>query len=49
MVIGLELFKKHFADYTNSYILIGGSACDINLNALGGSFRTTKDLDRSLR
>ncbi|MBR5080511.1 MAG: hypothetical protein IKX30_17365 [Victivallales bacterium] len=45
MVIGLEMFKRHFADYTDSYILIGGSACDINLNALGGSFRTTKDLD----
>ncbi len=45
MVIGLEKFKRHFADYTDSYILIGGSACDINLNTLGGSFRTTKDLD----
>jgi len=27
MVIGLERFREHFADYTNSYILIGGSAC----------------------
>ena len=45
MVIGLERFKAHFAGLEDSYILIGGSACDVNLNALGGAFRVTKDLD----
>ena len=43
MVIGLERFKAHFAGLEDSYILIGGSACDVNLNALGGAFRMTKD------
>lgn len=45
MVIGLDRFKAHFAGLEDSYILIGGSACDVNLNALGGAFRVTKDLD----
>ena len=45
MVIGLERFKAHFTGLEDSYILIGGSACDVNLNALGGAFRVTKDLD----
>ena len=45
MVVGIEIFKKRFAALTDSYILIGGSACDINLNELGGVFRVTKDLD----
>ena len=45
MVVGIEMFKRHFAALADSYILIGGSACDINLNMLGGTFRVTKDLD----
>ncbi len=45
MVVGLERFKEHFAGLEDSYILIGGSACDINLTYLGGAFRVTKDLD----
>ena len=45
MVVGIEIFKRRFAALTDSYILIGGSACDINLNELGGVFRVTKDLD----
>jgi hypothetical protein len=45
MVVGLERFKEHFAGLEDSYVLIGGSSCDINLTALGGAFRVTKDLD----
>ena len=33
MVKGIDLFKRHFADYTDCYILIGGSACDVNFSA----------------
>ena len=29
MVAGLLKFKEYFKDYTDSYVLIGGAACDI--------------------
>lgn len=45
MVEGLDLFQNHFQDYTNHYILIGGSACDWHLEQEGLAFRATKDLD----
>ena len=45
MVVGIEIFKRRFAALMDSYILIGGSACDINLSEFGGTFRVTKDLD----
>ena len=45
MVYGLEKFKEYFADYTNQYVFIGGTACDILMDELGASFRATKDLD----
>ena len=41
----IEEFKNHFQDYHESYILIGGSACQILLGNAGFDFRTTKDLD----
>lgn len=45
MVIGLSTFKQFFADFTGSYILIGGTACDINLSQQQVAFRATRDLD----
>lgn len=45
MVYGLEKFKEYFADYTNQYVFIGGTACDILMDELGVPFRATKDLD----
>ena len=45
MVNGLTTFQKHFADYTDSYILIGGSACETNLSRQQMPFRATRDLD----
>ena len=45
MVIGLERFREHFRGLEDTYVLIGGSACDITIHALGGAFRVTKDLD----
>ena len=32
MVKGLDTFKRHFAEYADCYILIGGSACDVNFS-----------------
>lgn len=45
MVKGLEYFKKHFASYTDHYVLIGGTACSIIMRDFGLDFRATKDLD----
>ena len=45
MVVGLDLFKEHFKGYENHYVLIGGTACDLAMDAVGETFRGTKDLD----
>lgn len=45
MVKGLEIFRDHFAEHTEKYILIGGTACDLAFSAAGQEFRATKDLD----
>lgn len=44
MVRGFELFRERFADFGDAFIVIGGTACDLNLEAFGG-FRRTKDID----
>lgn len=45
MVAGLDTFVKHFEDHSDHYILIGGSACDWQMEKKGLTFRATKDLD----
>jgi len=45
MVEGLNRFKEHFRDYVDRYVLIGGTACEIALDAVGIEFRRTQDLD----
>lgn len=45
MVKGLELFREHFRNYPQCYVLIGGSACDVHMGEAGIPFRATKDLD----
>lgn len=45
MVSGLDLFRDYFKDYTDKYILIGGTACDLAMENMGLNFRATKDLD----
>lgn len=45
MVKGLNVFRNHFRDYSNRYILIGGTACDLAMEEAGLTFRATKDLD----
>lgn len=44
MVKGFELFRDRFAAFKDSFIVIGGTACDLNLSRFGG-FRRTKDID----
>jgi glutathionyl-hydroquinone reductase len=45
MVKGLDIFRAHFRDYADRYVLIGGSACDLAMTEAGLEFRATKDLD----
>ena len=45
MVTGIELFKDHFREHTDKFILIGGTACDIAMAQMGLEFRATRDLD----
>jgi hypothetical protein len=46
MVEGLEKFRAHFAEFTDHYVLIGGTASSLAIDELGGDpFRVTKDLD----
>lgn len=45
MIIGLEVFREHFEGYEDRYIVIGGTACDLAMDAVGESFRPTEDLD----
>lgn len=44
-VKGLDLFREHFCDYADRYVLIGGTACDLVMTEAGLTFRATKDLD----
>lgn len=45
MVRGLELFRDHFSDFKDQYVLIGGAACDLAMDEAALPFRATKDLD----
>jgi hypothetical protein len=45
MVRGLEIFRQHFKDFTDNYIIIGGTACDIIIDNIGLTPRATKDID----
>ena len=45
MVRGLDIFREHFRDQTDSYLLIGGTACHLLFGEVGIEFRATKDLD----
>ena len=45
MVRGLESFTTWFQDYSDQYVIIGGTACDLLMSEEGLSFRGTKDID----
>jgi len=48
MVKGLEVFGKYFADFEDQYVIIGGAACDIHIQAAELTPRATKDIDMIL-
>ena len=35
MVRGLDTFKKYFEQFTDKYVIIGGTACDIIIDQAG--------------
>ncbi len=45
MIKGLDIFRDHFAGFSGHYVLIGGAASDLIMDAAGVTFRATKDLD----
>lgn len=45
MVKGIEIFKQYFARYSDSYVIIGGTACDMIEERAGQNPRATKDID----
>ena len=48
MVTGIDKFREYFKDFTDNYIIIGGTACDIILDDAGFIPRATKDIDMIL-
>lgn len=42
---GLDRFAEHFKNYTENYIIVGGTACSLALGDAGIPFRATKDID----
>lgn len=47
-VEGLDKFREHLKGLAGSYVVIGGTACDILLSEAGLPFRATRDLDTVL-
>jgi hypothetical protein len=45
MVKGLDRFREHFSGSEENYVLIGGTACFLNMEDAGLEFRATHDLD----
>lgn len=42
---GLDHFTKHFSEYKDDYVIVGGIASAILLENVGITFRATKDID----
>lgn len=42
---GLDKFREAFKDFTDNYVIIGGTACDITMKGTGVHPRATHDID----
>lgn len=49
MVKGIQLFSQHFRRFTDCYVIIGDTACDLLFSELGLAFRATRDIDIIIR
>lgn len=45
MVRGLDIFSAYFQQYSDNYVIIGGTACDLIIDDAGFYARATKDID----
>ncbi|MBZ0265744.1 hypothetical protein K8I28_13865 [bacterium] len=45
MVRGFGVFRDHFYDYSDQFVIIGGTACSVLFEDAGIDFRGTKDID----
>ena len=45
---GLEIFKEAFEAYSDNYVIIGGTACDITMQGTVVRPRATHDIDMSV-
>jgi len=45
VVRGIDVFREHFASHADQFVLIGGTAATLAMEAAGLEFRATKDLD----
>lgn len=48
MPAGIDTFSKHFSDYKDQYVIIGGTACELLLSEGALDFRLTRDIDMVL-
>lgn len=48
MVTGMESFRRWFAEYSDQYVIIGGTACDLLMSREDFDFRATRDIDMVL-
>ncbi|MEF2781563.1 MAG: hypothetical protein U0N20_00525 [Clostridium sp.] len=47
-MLGIEKFINYFQGHENEYVIIGGTACELLMNAEELPFRATKDIDMVL-
>lgn len=45
MVRGIDKFRDFFKDFSDNYIIIGGTGCEIHEEAYAQTPRATKDID----
>ncbi len=45
MIEGIEIFSKYLKEFTDNFIIIGGTACSMLYKEAGLTFRRTKDID----
>lgn len=45
MVRGIQKFRDYFKEFVGSFVIIGGTACDIAIDQAGLKPRATKDID----
>ena len=49
MVKGLDIFYEYFSEYSDQYVLIGGSACDLSFSDHDENFRATEAAGANLQ